>query len=782
MEPGRKPMPNCFSDRTNFWRRALLLLLGSGWLAFAADTPTSPGGEPRSAPAAPAPVSQTQLFNVTNVWRVHLRFTPDQWEAMEPAGGFGPFGRPGGFGPGPGGPGGPRPDFGGEGFGGGGAGFGGGVGGRGVPGGGPGGPGGFGFGPGMFIAPAFLSQADGDKNGQVSRAEFAALGEKWFVAWDTNRSGALDAAKIRAGLNASLAAPPGGGPGGPGFGAGGPGGFGRPGQMGPGRGGGGPPGMNFQARPGGRNGLSAMMGVEFPTVQADLEFAGQPFDDVAIRYKGNGTFMQSRSSLKRSLKVDLNDGFPGRNLAGVTKLNFHNNVTDASWMNEVLSHRLFRDAGVPAPRTAYAEMYLTVPGEHEREYLGLYAMVENVDNGFAFARYGSKKGAIFKPVTRQPFEDLGGDWTDYQQTYDPKTPLSSEETLRVMAFCKLVSHASDREFNAQVANYLDVDEFARFMAVTVWLSTLDSILGVGQNYLVYLHPTTRRFQFIPWDLDHSFGQFHLSGTQEQRENLSIHKPWDGEIRLLDRVFQHAAFKRLYLGYLRQFNETLCRPDRLQAQVDEVAAAIRPSVERESGEKLERFDKVVAGESVPPEGFGGGFGGRGGPGFGPFGGLGPQTKPIKGFVVARAKSVEDQLAGRSEGVAVGRMGFGGPPGAGGPGAGPGGGGPGLPPDFGPGTFLGGIFKNALDTDKDDAITKAEFTETFGRWFEAWDSDQSKTLTDAELRAGIDRDLSFFRGGPPGGGGLPFGGFGPGGEGAPPQGFPPPELANPGAGRE
>jgi len=36
------------------------------------------------------------------------------------------------------------------------------------------------------------------------------------------------------------------------------------------------------------------------------EFDGQVFKDVAVRYKGNGTFMQSRGSLKRSLKVDLN--------------------------------------------------------------------------------------------------------------------------------------------------------------------------------------------------------------------------------------------------------------------------------------------------------------------------------------------------------------------------------------------------------------------------------------------------------------------------------------------
>src|SRR5207245_10084265 len=154
-----------------------------------------------------------------------------------------------------------------------------------------------------------------------------------------------------------------------------------------------------------RNGLTSAARIECNYVHADLEFEGQNFKDVAVRYKGNGTFMQSRGSLKRSLKVDLNKFAKGQKLAGISKLNFHNNVTDASWMNEVLSHRLFRDAGVPAPRTSYARVYVTVPGLHDDKYFGLYSLVEDVDNNFVAERFGTKKGALFKPVTPNPFAD-----------------------------------------------------------------------------------------------------------------------------------------------------------------------------------------------------------------------------------------------------------------------------------------------------------------------------------------------------------------------------------------
>jgi spore coat protein CotH len=523
--------------------------------------------------------------------------------------------------------------------------------------------------------------------------------------------------------------------------------------------------MNLQGPEGKRNGLAAMMGVDFPVVHADLQFEGQAFKDVAVRYKGNSTFRDSRDTLKRSLKVDLNKFVRGQRFAGVTKLNLQNNVRDASWMNEVLSHRLFCAAGVPAPRTAYARVYVTVPGKYDHEYLGLYSIVENVDNAWARERHGTKKGAIFKPVTRQLFLDLGNDWAAYRQTYDPKTPLSAEETQRVIAFSKLASHASDTEFAARLESFLDLDQFARFMAVTTWLSTLDSILVPGHNFYVYLHPKTHQFQFIPWDLDHSFGRFPLVGSQEQRENLSIHKPWLGEIVLLDRVFKVEQFKRLYLARMKEFSETIFNPDRIHRQVDEIAAAIRSAVQDESAEKLARFDKEVAGEAIGPEGFGGfggdfpgpppGGAGGGGPRFGPPGRFGQPGKPIKGFVIARAKSVNDQLAGRVEGAIMGGFGFGGPGGPGGPGGQPGPGGPGGPGGFGPGMFLGPIFVSALDADKDGEVTEVEFTDGFRQWFESWDTDQDGVLTDDQLRAGIDKDLSPFRGRPPMGFGPPPG---------------------------
>ena len=129
-----------------------------------------------------------------------------------------------------------------------------------------------------------------------------------------------------------------------------------------------------------------------------------------------------------------------------------------------------------------------------------------------------------------------------------------------------------------------------------------------------------------------------------------------------------------------------------------------------------------------------------------------AKPIKGFVTARAQSVLDQLAGKSEGETV--QGFG-PAGGG---RGPGGGrgrGPGGP-GFGPGTFLAQPFMEKLDGDDDKHLTRDEVADGFGRWFDEWNSDQSGVLSDDELREGINETF-MPRGGPFG---RPDGPGGPG----------------------
>jgi spore coat protein CotH len=521
------------------------------------------GGRQLALAAASAP-----LFQETNVWNIHLKFTPDQWAAMEPKrinGGFG----------GPGGPGGPES--------------------------GPGGP----------PAGAPPPQASNQKEP--------------FAQGPRPQGGP----------------PPGGEDG----------------------------GMMLRNPNATRNGLAGMMGIDFVWVKADLEFDGLKFENVGVRYKGNGTYAESQMQLKRPLKIDLDKNVRGQNLLGVTKLNLGNLVADPTCLSDSLSYQIFREAGVPAARTAHARVYLTVPGKYDHQFLGLYVMVENVDTAFAISRFGFKQGLILKPVTPRLFEYLGEDWSAYAGIYDPKTRAYPEQQRRVIDLAKLVSNADDATFQAKIGDFVDLDEFARFLAVTVYLSTMDSLLAQGQNYYVYLHPVSNKFLFMPWDLDHSFGEFPMIGTSEGRINLSLVHPYVGKNKFLERMLAYEKFRNLYLDYHRQFLPTLYKPEKVLHQLDEIVSMIRPVLKTESDAKLKRFDQAIADPATTTNAS------NDKPfwGFGPFGG--PPSQ-IKLFITKRAASIADQLAGKSTGQIIERGGFG-PPG-GGP---PGGGWPGGPEDGG-----------------------------------------------------------------------------------------------------
>jgi DNA-directed RNA polymerase specialized sigma24 family protein len=390
-----------------------------------------------------------------------------------------------------------------------------------------------------------------------------------------------------------------------------------------------------------RSGLAGVLGFDFDWVHADFELGGVGFTNVAARFKGNGTYLSSLSGHKRAFKVDLNRFVRGQKLGELAEFNFHNLIDDRSYLSDALAYEFFRAAGVPAPRTAYAWLTATVEGQWQRKPLGLYAMIEPVNETFAADHFGTRKTPVFKPVTYQLFEHLGDDWRDYDAVYDLKTKATDGQKQRVVDFARLVSKADDAEFAARVGDFLDLEEFARFLAGEVILSCYDSFLANGQNYYVYLDPRTDKFGFIPWDLDLAWGGFFLLGSLEERERASIWHPWVGRHLFMERVMAVEEFRRIYRARLDEFSRELFVPERLHRRIDELAAILRPPIAAESDFRLRKFEEAVTGQwsAQPPV----------------FKGMGADrpAHQIKRFIVKRAISVRQQLDGKSTGMILHR---------------------------------------------------------------------------------------------------------------------------------
>lgn len=394
-----------------------------------------------------------------------------------------------------------------------------------------------------------------------------------------------------------------------------------------------------------RNGLAGVVGIHFNWVEAQFEFAGQSFPRIATRYRGNGTYLNSLYGPKQSFKVDMNKFMKGQKLAGVQTLNFVNAIPDNSYMHDALAEKLFRDLGVPAPRTAFAYLAVHVPGRFTNQPLGLFVLIENIDDNFARERFGFKKTPIFKPVTPDLFGYLGDNWQAYAAIYDLKTQATQEQLDRLIQFARLVSNADDAEFARRLPEFLDLAEFAGFLAGHVLLSSYDGFLTNGQNFYLYLDPRSNQFGFIPWDQDHSWGEFGYVGTAVQREQASIWQPSSYTNHFLDRVLRVDAFREIYRQRLEHAAAELFTMDRLYAQIDQVSAVIRSAVAAESTFRLKRFDVAVSTNWTDDPRDGSWSTGKEGPK--------APVHQIKRFVMNRAKSVRDQLDGRVQGIVLHR---------------------------------------------------------------------------------------------------------------------------------
>ncbi len=386
-----------------------------------------------------------------------------------------------------------------------------------------------------------------------------------------------------------------------------------------------------------RSGLAGVLGFDFDWSRGKFEFAGLTYTNVAVRVKGNGTYLTSLYGSKRSFKVDLNKFSPGQKLGDLDEFNFHNLIDDRSFLSDTLAYEFFREAGVPAPRTAYCWLTVTVGDQWDHKPLGLYALVEPVNKDFVAGRFGSPKTPVFKPVTYQLFEHLGDEWDAYAAIYDLKTKATAAQRQRVIDLARLVSFSTDSEFAERIGGFLDLDEFARFLAGEVLLSSYDSFLANGQNFYVYLHPRSNKFGFIPWDLDLAWGAFFLLGSTQERERASIWHPWVGQHRFLERVMAVEEFRAIYRRHLEDFCARLFVPERLSARIDEIAAVIRDPISSESDYRLRLFDQSLSLKKAPRS--------KGGNRHGP-------SRPVhqlKRFIENRSRSVREQLDGKSEGI-------------------------------------------------------------------------------------------------------------------------------------
>jgi spore coat protein H len=447
--------------------------------------------------------------------------------------------------------------------------------------------------------------------------------------------------------------------------------------------------------PGSPDAGAGNMMYEFEYVPAAITIDGRSFPKVGLRYKGSGTYLMSLTSTKRSLKIDF-DHYDSQGVyRDLKKLNLNSGVVDPTKAREALAFEVYRAAGVPAPRTGFADVTITVPGKFDRETLGVFTMVEQVDKAFLKAHFGNGKGLLLKPEGIRGLPHLGDTRAAVEKAYNAKSGEDDEAAWkRLVELTRLINKASEAEFRSSIHRYLDVDNATRFLAATAILASLDSFLGLGHNYYLYLSPKSNLFHFVPWDLDLAFGGFSMFGTPDQQANFSIDHPHMGQNKLIDRLFAMPEVKGVYREHVKRLHVDLFASGKLAKDAAAIESLVKESIAKEKAAATKRKEDFAAGNPFAPKPF-----------------------PIAEFIGKRSAAVGEQLAGRSQGVVPGAN-FGGPP-------------------PGPGAHLAKPLLDALDTDKDGAVSEVEFDAGMKKRFAEWDRNKNGVLDQRELAEGLQK---------------------------------------------
>lgn len=377
--------------------------------------------------------------------------------------------------------------------------------------------------------------------------------------------------------------------------------------------------------------------------------APEVFEDVGVRVRGN-VFSRERPEageglhdpaalLQRThLKIELDETFDGdesvygsadlpvipandgRSFRGVRSMSLKVNRDDPSYLREVVAYELFRRAGVEAPRAALARLFVRIGDEPER-YLGVYALIEDVDSTWLRRRFGDV-APLWKCLWQQlgPADltrtDTDGDlgrglsgvertdpatpaegatWSDarsYRPSYDLKTQRSRgvEAAARLNALITTLSRART---SAELRAVIDVEALLRALAVNAFVGMSDDYWRNGNNYYLAERPDDGRWLFIPFDYDRTFGV----RTTGPREDTSSFRSWGsgGNVPgapLATRVLANDDLERSYLRYV----EALAAGDdapfawaRLEPLFTALQALVAPHVTGYDGDDPEPFD-------------------------------------------------------------------------------------------------------------------------------------------------------------------------------------------------
>ncbi|MBZ4420143.1 CotH kinase family protein [Myxococcus sp. RHSTA-1-4] len=334
-------------------------------------------------------------------------------------------------------------------------------------------------------------------------------------------------------------------------------------------------------------------------VESTVHFEGKTWWNVGIRLKGNSTLSQTWRSGVGKLPFRLNfdkfedehPGIEGQHFYGFSKLSFSNNQGDASLIRDKVASDTFLAAGIPAPHTAFAAVY--VDHGDGPEYFGLYTLAEDPQKSLLRTHFGNDTGALYEA------DGTGAKWVTFdQESFGAESDAAEQGWESVeAAITALNSSRSDAEaWRTRLEARLDVEGFLQWLAVNTVMVNWDSYGRMSHNYYLYADPSDGdRLHWITWD-------HNLSMTSTQALSLTLSEV-TADWPLIRFLMDDPVYRAKYEQYARETIEGPLAAATMQARMRQAHDLIAPWVVGENAERegftftsAQQFEDALTGAS------------------------------------------------------------------------------------------------------------------------------------------------------------------------------------------
>ena len=294
------------------------------------------------------------------------------------------------------------------------------------------------------------------------------------------------------------------------------------------------------------------------TIHFQNAHINETVDSVGFRLRGN----TSRTSAKKSFKVDFNHFFPGRDFFDVEKLNLNGEHNDPSIVRSKICWDLFQDIGMVASRAAHVKVFIN------GDYYGLYISVEHVDDSFLSRNYADDSGNLWKCLWPADLSYRGDDPEDYHPYYDDKRPYELKTNKDEYDYSKLarlirILHQTPDSLEL----VLDIKETIQYFAMNILTGGWDDYRFLKNNYYLYHDPSDDLIHWIPYDYDNTFSidWFDIDWSTIDPYDYAV---IDNDGRpLTEYLFSQTRYKNLFSHFLQFYKNQFMNLDTVQTNME-----------------------------------------------------------------------------------------------------------------------------------------------------------------------------------------------------------------------